>query len=195
MLAMAMPGHNDSTASNGWLEAWQKRHSVKWAALCGEAAEVPEDVVAEWTMCLSELTAGYLPADIYNADETGLYYCALPERSMVIRGDPRKGIKMSKERVTVLRREVEAASDRQVCETAVFQRNRQGGASGNVPSQGLDDRHPLQGVVRETEQFRETARTEHPAFRRQLCGTRRLDDVECQDGVFTTKHHISPATV
>ena len=49
MLAMAMPGHDDFTASNGWLEAWQKRHSVKWAALCGEAAEVPEDVVAEWS--------------------------------------------------------------------------------------------------------------------------------------------------
>ena len=165
MLAMAMSGHDDST--NSWLQVSQKRHSVKWAALCGEAAEVPEDVVAEWTMCLSEMTAGYLPADIYNADETGLYYCALPERSMVVHGDPRKGIKMSKEHVTVLRREVEAASDQQVCEAAVFQRNRQGGASGNVPSQpqGLDDRHPLQGVVRETEQFRETARTEHPAFR------------------------------
>ena len=24
MLAMAMPGHDDFTASNGWLEAWQE---------------------------------------------------------------------------------------------------------------------------------------------------------------------------
>ena len=47
------------TASNGWLEAWQKRHGVKWAALCGEAAEVPADVVADWTVCLPHLTAGY----------------------------------------------------------------------------------------------------------------------------------------
>ena len=37
-----------------------------------------------------------------HADKTVLYYRALPERSMVIRGDPRKGIKTSKERVTVL---------------------------------------------------------------------------------------------
>ena len=63
---------------------------------------MPQDVVAEWTMRLPDLTAGYLPADIYNADETGLYYRALPERSMVVRGDPRKGINTSKERVTVL---------------------------------------------------------------------------------------------
>ena len=101
MLSLEM-GHDDFSASNGWLQAWQKRHNVKWAALCGEAAEVPQDVVADWTMRLPELTAGYALADIYNADETGLYYGALHERSMVVRGDPRKGIKTSKERVTVL---------------------------------------------------------------------------------------------
>ena len=67
-----------------------------------EAAEVPADVVADWTVRLQDLTSGYALEDIYNADKTGLYYRALPERSMVIRGDPRKGIKTSKERVTVL---------------------------------------------------------------------------------------------
>ena len=46
MLSLEM-GHDEFTASNGWLEAWQKRHGVKWAALCGEAAEVPADVVAD----------------------------------------------------------------------------------------------------------------------------------------------------
>ena len=44
-------------------------------------------------MRLRDLTAGYLPADIYNADETGLYYCALPDRSMIVHGDLCKGIK------------------------------------------------------------------------------------------------------
>ena len=52
MLAMVMSGHDDFTASNGWLQAWQKRQcqvggtewrgrrdSVKWAALSGEAEE------------------------------------------------------------------------------------------------------------------------------------------------------------
>ena len=64
-----------------------------------------------------------------------------------------------------------------------------------VRRQCVDDRHPLQGVVRVTEQFHKTARTEHPAFCRQLCGTPWIDNVECQDGVFTTKHHISPAAM
>ena len=46
---------DDFSASNGWLQAWQKRHSVKWAALCGEAADVPEDVVAHWATRLPDL--------------------------------------------------------------------------------------------------------------------------------------------
>ena len=95
MLAQEM-GLADFSASNGWLEAWQKRHNVKWSALCGEAAEVPEDVVAAWAIRLPDITSGYAPSDIYNADETGLYYRALPNRSLVVSSDPRKGIKTSK---------------------------------------------------------------------------------------------------
>ena len=54
MLALEMD-LDDFSASNGWLQAWQKRHSVKWAALCGEAADVPEDVVAHWATRLPDL--------------------------------------------------------------------------------------------------------------------------------------------
>ena len=101
MLSASM-GLADFTASNGWLESWQKRFSVRLATLCGEAADVPEDVVADWAKRLPSITAGYAMADIYNADETGLYFRALPNRSMVLHDDPRKGIKTSKERITVL---------------------------------------------------------------------------------------------
>ncbi|KAI0211496.1 Isocitrate dehydrogenase [NADP] cytoplasmic [Lamellibrachia satsuma] len=78
MLSLEM-GHDDFSASNRWLQAWQKCHNVKWAALCGKAAEVSQDIVADWTMCLPDLTTGYALADIYNTDETGLYYHALPD--------------------------------------------------------------------------------------------------------------------
>ena len=101
MLSASM-GLADFTASNGWLESWQKRFSVRLTTLCGEAADVPEYVVADWAKRLSSITAGYAMADIYNADETGLYFRALPNRSMVLHDDPCKGIKTSKERITVL---------------------------------------------------------------------------------------------
>lgn len=39
-------------------------------------AEVLQDIVADWMMRLPELTTGYALADIYNTNETGLYYRA-----------------------------------------------------------------------------------------------------------------------
>ena len=39
--------------------------------------------------------------DMFNPDETGLYFRTLPKQSMVVKGDPRKGIKTAKERMTV----------------------------------------------------------------------------------------------
>ena len=40
MLALEM-GHDEFTASNGWLSRWQIRYNVKLAVLCGEAAKCP----------------------------------------------------------------------------------------------------------------------------------------------------------
>ena len=53
-------------------------------------------------MLALEIGHGYCHKDIFNTDKTGLYYRALPNRSLVIKGDPQKGIKISKERMTAL---------------------------------------------------------------------------------------------
>ena len=45
---------------------------------------------------------GYKIEDIFNADETGLFFCSLPNRSMVTKGDTCKGGKIAKKRITVL---------------------------------------------------------------------------------------------
>ena len=90
-------GNDDFSASNCWLEAWQKLFSERLATLCDEVAEVPRDVVVDCTKCLPTITDGYGLADIYNAHEMGLYFRALPSRSMVVCNDYRKGIQMYKE--------------------------------------------------------------------------------------------------
>ena len=95
-------GHTEFCGSNGWLERWQKRHNVRLATLSGEAADVDPVVVDDWKKRLESICEGYDLRDIFNADETGLYYRALPSRSMVVRGDEAKGGKKSKERITVL---------------------------------------------------------------------------------------------
>ena len=44
----------------------------------------------------------YDPANVYNADETGLYFGALPDGTLTFKSDDSGGSKKSKERVTAL---------------------------------------------------------------------------------------------
>lgn len=100
-LAMAS-GNHDFTASNGWLAKWLTRHNIRQAALSGEKAEVDEGTVSDWTRRLPSLCEGYEPENIFNADETGLYFRTLPSKTMGIKGQETPGIKLAKERITVL---------------------------------------------------------------------------------------------
>jgi len=40
-------GHNDFRASNGWLEKFKKRHNIVFRKLCGESANVREEICHE----------------------------------------------------------------------------------------------------------------------------------------------------
>ena len=73
------------------------------AVKLGEGSAVREEHTSEWTSKdLPDLLQSYTQDDIFNADETGLFYRLLPERSLVLRGETCKGGKKSKERLTVL---------------------------------------------------------------------------------------------
>lgn len=89
-------------ASNGWLEKFKNRHAIVFRALCGESASVDSTTVEEWRRRLPTLIDSYAMDDVYNADETGLFFKLLPDRSMVLSRDSCKGGKRSKERFTVL---------------------------------------------------------------------------------------------
>ena len=45
---------------------------------------------------------GYRLEEIFNADETGLFFRALPSRSLTVKGDDCRGGKKSKDRISVL---------------------------------------------------------------------------------------------
>ena len=94
--------HDEFQVSNGWLVRWKTRHNVRCAILNGESGDVPQDAVADWTQRLPAICEGYEAKDIFNADETGLFFRALPTRSMVAKGESCSGGKMSKDRITVL---------------------------------------------------------------------------------------------
>ena len=72
------------------------------STLSGEAADVSESVVEDWSRRLDSVCKGYWLQDIVNADETGFFYRALPTKSMSVKGEEARGGKKSKEKITVL---------------------------------------------------------------------------------------------
>ena len=66
-------GYDDFTASNGWLNRFQIRHNIKCSILSGESADVPTDVIEDWSKRLSDICSGYDDKNIFNCDETGYF--------------------------------------------------------------------------------------------------------------------------
>jgi hypothetical protein len=69
--------------------------------VCGESACVSQDTVQDWKDKLSDIIEGYSARDIYNMDETGLFFRALPDNTLSVKGEDCKGGKKSKERITL----------------------------------------------------------------------------------------------
>ncbi|UYV73092.1 TIGD4 [Cordylochernes scorpioides] len=96
-------GQDNFEASNGRLEKFKARRNIAFKQLHGEAGSVDANSVATWKGgIIPSLLAKYSPQDIFNADETGLFYKLLPNQTITIRGEKCEGGKKSKERITVL---------------------------------------------------------------------------------------------
>ena len=52
-----------------------------------ERAFVDLAIVKQWKEHLEVIVSGYEARDVYNMDETGLFFRALPHRSLVVRGE------------------------------------------------------------------------------------------------------------
>jgi hypothetical protein len=65
-------GLNDFRASNGWLEAFRKRHCIQFCLLSGESVGMDENVINHWKQNLPNIIQSYDTRDIWNVDETRL---------------------------------------------------------------------------------------------------------------------------
>ena len=63
------------------------RHGITFKEVSGESEKVTKEMTAPWEeTTLQTLLARYQLKDIFNADEFGLFYEALPSKSLYFRG-------------------------------------------------------------------------------------------------------------
>ena len=96
-------GHEGFHCSDGWLNRFLKRREISFRVLSGEANSAPKVTVDDW-LCnkLPGLLEEYDKNDIFNADETGLFFMLLPDRTYTFKGDNCHCRKRSKERITLI---------------------------------------------------------------------------------------------
>lgn len=92
--------------STGWLSRWKQRHGVRHVRISGEIRSSDVEAAEAFIPKLQEMVeeSDLSPEQVYNADETGLYYKMLPDRTLATSDDTTSshGFKQRKDRVTLL---------------------------------------------------------------------------------------------
>lgn len=92
-----------SKIDSNWIQRWKNRHDVVQRKISGEAAVVTPEMTNDWLQkTLPAILERFSSNDVYNLDETALFWKLLPDRTLAFRGQKCSGGKHSKVRVTVL---------------------------------------------------------------------------------------------
>ena len=91
-------------ASSGWLSNFISRHGIRGISLQGESLSADTSAVDSFQSELQQTlkTGGYSLDQVFNADETGLWWKLMPSKSLVHCGEQAKNFKQAKDRVTLL---------------------------------------------------------------------------------------------
>ncbi|KAL4091479.1 hypothetical protein QTP88_026166 [Uroleucon formosanum] len=95
-------GVEHMACSDGWLWRFQKRYNISCHVLSGEANKVADEDVNKWLQEFVKVRQSYSENDIFNIDETGVFYNLLPDRSLDFKGVKSHGGAKSKQRLTVV---------------------------------------------------------------------------------------------
>lgn len=90
-------------ATTGWFCRWKTRNGVVYKRLHGEKKDADISNADRWlTDVLPSLFNEYKPEDIFNCDETGIYYRAMPDGTLAHKTEATSGSKTAKDRITAL---------------------------------------------------------------------------------------------
>ena len=75
-------------ASDGWLRRWKERDNISFETVSGEPKSVTPQMGNAWSeTSLPTLLSNYDLKDIYNADEFGLFYWCLPNKTYQLKSE------------------------------------------------------------------------------------------------------------
>ena len=92
-------------ASHGWFNRFKKRANLHNISIQGESASADVQAADDFPQLLREIIEehDYLPEQIFNVDETGLYWKKMPGRTYISALEKKMpGFKCAKDRITIL---------------------------------------------------------------------------------------------
>ena len=93
----------DFDPSLSWVTWWQERNLIIFKRKHGEKQDHDSEAAENWIVSVwLKIQEHYFASEIYNCDETGLYFCALPEETLCFKNEELSGSQKSKERFTIL---------------------------------------------------------------------------------------------
>ena len=91
---------NEFKFSNGWLSRFKAHHSISNKVISGESGELQSDIVKKARKKIAESLFDFELKNIFNMDETALFFKMLPDRSLTI-DSKTKGVKKMKDRLSI----------------------------------------------------------------------------------------------
>ncbi len=93
---------NNFVASSGYVDSFKTRHNLVTKSIHGESGLVNLEKIDGFKETYSNKLNEYSPNNIYNCDETGLFWRQINKKTIVLNNDDVASGKFSKERITLL---------------------------------------------------------------------------------------------
>ncbi|XP_018099221.1 tigger transposable element-derived protein 1-like [Xenopus laevis] len=97
--------NEEFVASRGWFSRFKERANLHNIKVQGEAASASVHAASDYSKILEDIIneGGYLPEQIFNVDETGLFWKIMPERTYISKDEKSSpGHKAPNDRLTLL---------------------------------------------------------------------------------------------